>query len=101
LHSDPHETSNRANNPMYMDRLRELRARLWQRFSDDDYTGPVDGDHWQQYAPPVYPEEGDAGLLFQDPANLAERLAGLGQYARPVSVPGRDAESWLTDEADG
>ena len=33
--------------------------------------------------------------------HIGRILAGLGQYARPISVPGRDAESWLTDEVDG
>jgi len=53
------------------------------RLRNDGYLEPLDGDSWRRFPPPHFPTTPEGGVLFQDPANTAERLASLGVYARP------------------
>ncbi|NJN84978.1 MAG: hypothetical protein HC802_23615, partial [Caldilineaceae bacterium] len=96
--ADPRETRNLARNPMYVAPLAELRRRSIERFQRDGYAMAVDGEDWRRYPPSQLPVERDFGLLFQDAANLEERIAALGEYARPVAVRGPVAEEVLVPE---
>jgi len=81
LQKDPEETKNWAGNPRYANQLATMRQRLIGRFADDGYDAAVAGDGWRVYDPPPFPTPGgDDGLLFQDAADLQERLRALGPY---------------------
>ena len=101
--SDPKESRNFAGNPMCAQTLREMRAHLTARFCRDGYTLPLHGancEAWRQFPRPRFPANPDGGVLFQDPPNTAERVASLGEYARPATVAGRDAMSLFFPEFD-
>jgi arylsulfatase len=100
LEADARETVNRASNPMFETTLRSMRSTLIARFRRDGYREPLDGERWRHFPAPRFPSSPDAGLLFQDARNLEERIASLGEYARPVSVRGRAASRLLSPETD-
>lgn len=75
---DPEETRNRAETLGYLEQTQALRGELIAYLRAEGYTEPLDGDAWRVYPPPPFPEDPDAGLLFQDPA-----------WARPLAhIPG-------------
>jgi arylsulfatase len=75
---DPEETRNRAETLGYLGQTQALRGELIAYFQAEGYTEPLDGGAWRVYPPPPFPEDPDAGLLFQDPA-----------WARPLThIPG-------------
>lgn len=98
--ADPRESRNIAENPLHAGALRALRARLTARFREDNYTDPLNGAKWRHYPRPRFPVTPEGGVLFQDPHNTAERVASLGEYARPVVATGKDAASLLSPELD-
>lgn len=55
----------------------EMKRRLIQRFQDDGYDLPLAGDDWARFPPAQLPADRDDGLLFQDPSDLSQALAGL------------------------
>jgi len=98
LITDPFETRNLAGNPMAEERLAAMRDNLIQRFKKDDYDLPLDGSQWRQFDPPEFPNEPDAGLLFQDDTGLEAAIAALGEYARPVTVSSEVSHRLLNTE---
>ncbi len=89
-----YEAHDLARNPMFGDKLRELRAQLLSRLRDDNYDEPLtpDGKNWKQFGRRELPDYADFGLLFQDAPGGQERIDALGpDYARPASATGRDS----------
>jgi arylsulfatase len=76
LRVDPDETRNRAYNPMYMDTLLELRRKTIQRFRQDGYDAPFEGDDWNHYELRDVFTDPDAFLLFQDPPQSIPHIPG-------------------------
>jgi arylsulfatase len=93
--NDPQESHNLAGNPMYIGHVKRMRHKLLDRLRRDGYETPLDGEGWRVYAPPVFPQEADAGLLFQDPPGTEARIAALGDYARAATVEGDSAMRML------
>lgn len=87
--SDPRETTNLAADPAHAADRDRLKGRLIERFVRDGYTVAVGSRHgdWRAYPPPALPDSPEAGLLLQDPAPLADQLAGLNGYAPPAPPP--------------
>ena len=73
---DPGETRNKAMNPLYVEKTREMRGRVIQYFRDEGYTEPLDGDRWKLYGKKEMPSDPDAYLLFQDPEESIPRIPG-------------------------
>jgi arylsulfatase len=71
---DPEETRNRAQTLGYLEHTAAMRAALIGYFQREGYTEPLDGDTWRAYATPSFPQDPDAGLLFQDPRWARSRM---------------------------
>jgi choline-sulfatase len=98
LRVDPKETTNLAMNPLRVGQCQTMRAQLIRRFRADGYEQPLDDDKWKRFPTRTIPDDPDAGLLFQDAANLQSRLDALGEYARDVTVRGINAIRLLLAE---
>ena len=61
-----------AGHAAYRSVLESLRERLIQRFRDDGYEAPLDGDGWRDFPQPVIPDAPDAGQLFQDGPSVVD-----------------------------
>ncbi len=66
LKTDPEETRNCAENPLYQQDLQVMRSRLIGYFKDEGYTDPIEGGGWKVYEKWEIPTSPDAGLLIQD-----------------------------------
>ena len=76
--ADPDETRNRAETLGYQEQTRAMRAALIAHLRRHGWVHSLDGESWRVFAPPAFPEDPDAGLLFQDP-----------EWARPaMRIPG-------------
>ena len=73
---DPQETRNRASNPLFTEKTRELRSRLIDYFTDDGYTEPIENGRWKRYGKKSMPADPDAYLLFQDPPGSIPSIPG-------------------------
>jgi len=71
---DPEETRNRAHTLGYLGHTAAMRAALVGYLKEEGYTEPLEGDSWRAYPPPSFPEDPDAGLLFQDPGWAQSRM---------------------------
>jgi hypothetical protein len=71
---DPDETRNRAETLGYLEQTRAMRHALISYLCEEGFTAVLDGDTWRAFPPPRFPEDPDAGLLFQDPAWAKERM---------------------------
>lgn len=84
------ETHDLARNPMFADKLRELRAQLREDGYDEALEG--DGQTWKKFGRRELPDNADFGLLFQDAPGTQERIDALGpDYARKVTVGNGDS----------
>ncbi len=87
-----HEAHDLARNPMFADKLRELRGQLLARLREDGYGETLDGDGWKTFGRRELSANADFGLLFQDAPGAQERIDALGSdYARTVTVSARDS----------
>ena len=91
LRVDPQETRNVAENPVYVPTVASMQTALIDRFRADGYDDPLKGDVWQRFESLSMPPAADAGLLFQDPEGLEERIDELGVYASGKHVRAHDA----------
>jgi arylsulfatase len=73
---DPDETRNKAMNPLFVEKTKEMRGRIIDYFKDEGYTETLDGDTWKKYGKKSMPEDPDAYLLFQDPADSIPHIPG-------------------------
>lgn len=76
LVTDPDETRNKANSPLYFEKTAELRTRTVDYFRSEGYTEPLDHNGWKRYPQRSMPDDPDAYLLFQDPAGSIPRIPG-------------------------
>jgi arylsulfatase A-like enzyme len=80
LKVDPDETRNRAETIGCLEHTRAMRASVTAQLRRAGHVAPLagEGDAWRRFAPPEFPDDPDAGLLFQDPewARPAMRIAG-------------------------
>ena len=83
LHCDPRETRNLAYNPVYEAHTRRMSQALIDRFVQNGYNAAVDlaAGSWRSYPAPVFPDDPDYALLFQDPPGTRESLEQLEGYA--------------------
>jgi arylsulfatase A-like enzyme len=66
LISDPEETRNKAYNPLYIQKTKEMRDQFISYFRAEGYSTPIEGDNWKVYPKKDMPDDPDAYLLFQD-----------------------------------
>ncbi|MDF1512438.1 MAG: sulfatase-like hydrolase/transferase [Anaerolineae bacterium] len=66
LKTDPLETRNKAQSPLYFQKTKEMRDQLVAYFKDEGYFTPLEGDGWKVYPKKEMPEDPDAYVLFQD-----------------------------------
>jgi arylsulfatase A-like enzyme len=91
------ETENLAANPRYSQEIGKMRGCLLSRFEKDGYDAAVEDGAWRQYAQPQFPEDPDAGLLYQDGGRLQEEINRLGKYCRDVTRPDPEAIRLIYD----
>ncbi|MDQ8180043.1 sulfatase-like hydrolase/transferase [Pelagicoccus sp. SDUM812005] len=77
------EEVNLAGDPVFAEELKRLKGALMQRFEQDGYCDPIDGEEWRRFPKWEMPKDPDYGLLRQDPPQLSEESAKLGIYDRP------------------
>ena len=75
-HRDPHETRNKAMNPLYVEKTNEMREQLIHFFNEEGYTEPLAGERWKLYGKKEMPKDPDAYLLFQDPEDSIPHIPG-------------------------
>jgi arylsulfatase A-like enzyme len=64
-----------VGNPAFGDTVAQHRATLMERFRNDRYEMPLDGDRWRDYPPlPEIPTNPDAWQLFQDGPSVARQF---------------------------
>jgi choline-sulfatase len=66
LKTDPDETRNKAYNPLYIQKTKEMREQLIAYFAGEGYLDPIEDGNWKVYPKKEMPEDPDAYLLFQD-----------------------------------
>lgn len=83
LKTDPQETRNCANNPMYQHHTAKMKESLIGYLKKDGYTLPIEGDDWKRYPTARMPEDPDMNLLFQDPKESIPHIPG---YERETEI---------------
>ena len=78
LHVDPEETRNRAETVGYGEQTRAMRSALIAYLRGEGFIAPLDGAAWRSFPPPAFPQDPDAGLLFQDPPWAKDRMTIAG-----------------------
>ena len=73
---DPEETRNRAANPLFTKKTKELRERLLRFFQAEGYGDPIQDGQWKRYGRKMMPADPDAYLLFQDPPASIPHIPG-------------------------
>lgn len=94
---DQREVASFATVPEYSSELEIMRRNLLTRFEKDGYTVAVENGEWKQYPSLEFPEEPDAGLLYQDGSRLQEEINQLGEYRRQVAKPYPEAARLIYD----
>ncbi|MFD0958174.1 sulfatase family protein [Paenibacillus chungangensis] len=81
LQTDPEETRNLVNNPIYRDQGSLMRDQLIGFYRAEGYELPLDGDDWRRFPVQSLPDDPEALLLFQDPPASIPNVSG---YERDV-----------------
>ncbi|OQB12589.1 MAG: Arylsulfatase [Firmicutes bacterium ADurb.Bin193] len=76
LVADPEETRNKAYNPLYIEKTRQMREQLINYFKNEGYTTPLSPDGWKAYPRQEMPDDPDAYLMFQDPPESIPHIPG-------------------------
>jgi hypothetical protein len=66
------ETRSLIGHPAFEAVQQDLRARLMQRFREDGYEEPLDGEEWRAFLQPDVLANPDAGHLYQDGASVTD-----------------------------
>ena len=66
------ETRSLIGHPAFEAVRQDLRARLMQRFREDGYEEPLDGEEWRAFLQPDVLANPDAGHLYQDGASVTD-----------------------------
>jgi len=81
MKQDPLETLNKAENPLYLKKVKEMREAEIAYYLDAGYTKAVKGNAWKKYEKKEMPYDPDAYLLFQDPQDSIPHIEG---YSNPI-----------------
>ena len=81
LRTDPEETRNKAYNPMYIAKRKEMQRIVTDYFRKDGYDLPFDGDEWKKGEVKDFERDPDAYLLFQDTRASIPHIPG---YEREI-----------------
>ncbi len=92
LYKDGCENINLAGDKEHECDLKRMRLLCVNRFQNDDYQLPLNGDHWRQFPPMDYPADRDYGLIFQDPPALDKAISALGPDYAHSDLDKRDEE---------
>ena len=76
LKSDPEETRNKALNPLYYEKVKEMRQKTIDYFMAEGYDTPFENGRWKVHPVKEMPDDPDAYLLFQDPAGSIPKIPG-------------------------
>lgn len=76
LVTDPDETRNKANSPLYFEKTKAMRESTINYFRNDGYAIPADGNDWKQYPFKDMPKDPDEYLLFQDSEGSIPHITG-------------------------
>lgn len=76
LLTDPEETRNKANNPLFVKKTEEMREKTIQYFVDEGYTSEIVDGKWKPYPVKTMPSDPDAYLLFQDKEGSLPNIPG-------------------------
>ena len=69
------ESRSLDGNPAFGRQLRAMRSRLIERFREDSYEAPLDGNGWKEFPlPDPAPESPDGWQLFQDGRSVSDRF---------------------------
>lgn len=95
--NDPDETTSNTDHPD----CAKLRQALIERFKQDGYLQPLDGDGWRKYPVRSIPDDPNVGLLYQDTPQTQARIDALGPgYARTATSPGNKSFQLLVPQYD-
>ncbi len=61
-------------NPAFGRQLNAMRSRLMERFRNDGYDEPLDGNRWREFPQPAMPNNPDAWQLFQDGRSVSDQF---------------------------
>ena len=86
LKVDPEETRNRALTQGYVGVTKAMRERTIGYLQEQGYTEPLEGDAWRMYPAPKFPQDPDAGFLFQD-APWSIPLMHIPGYSDETPLP--------------
>jgi arylsulfatase len=81
LKTDPEETRNKAYNPMYINKRKEMQRIVADYFISDGYKEPFDGHEWKKGEVKDLNTDPDAYLLFQDAKDSIPHIPG---YERDI-----------------
>lgn len=76
LATDPEETRNKAQNPLFIHQTKAMRERLVTLLAANGDTEMLDGDGFRQYPRQEFTTDVDAMLLFQDPPSSIPHIEG-------------------------
>lgn len=76
LKNDPDETRNKALNPLYYEKVKEMRQQTIQHFLEEGYETPFENGTWRVHPTKEMPSDPDAYLLFQDPVGTIPEISG-------------------------
>ncbi len=93
---DPEECMNRAYNPMYIKKTRQMKRKLIEYFYSVGYNENIEGEDWKKYGKKTMNSSPDAYLLFQDSLNTVQHIPGYTDGDEMVNKEWHEF-SWLTD----
>jgi arylsulfatase A-like enzyme len=82
--TDPLETENHADNPLYERKTQGMKEEIISYFKKCGYSEPVEKDSWKIFPKPdLFHGDPDEYLLFQDPE---KSIPAIRDYARDTSA---------------
>lgn len=71
---DEKEYMNRAKNPLYLKKTKEMRETLIQYFVEEGFTAPIENGTWKKFGVKTLDSSPDAYLLFQDSVGTVQEI---------------------------